>query len=302
MAPEQIHLPIADGALAALDFGGPDPGSGSGSGTASGPPVLLVHGSGHNAAAWTDVAPHLAQHRRVVAVDLRGHGRTPLESDRAEQYWRDLAAATRALGWENPLLVGHSMGGYAVTAVTAAGLVDPAAVCIVDGLVLDDRRTAVTQQAYWSTPEALEQIRDRFGYGWSATEDEMRAYIDRSVREAPEDWLNAGSRPELVRDVLERSFTRRGDRWLRRPTAEQIAVISSPAPDADVYPSVDVYDLLTCPVTIVLPDEGFYADRRDEVRALVEGRPERALVEMHTHHNVPMAAPEELARIILATP
>ncbi|WP_017612391.1 alpha/beta fold hydrolase [Nocardiopsis salina] len=293
MTAQEIELPIADGTLTALDFGGPAPGPGSG------PPVLLVHGSGHNAAAWTDVATHLTERCRAVAVDLRGHGRSPLESDRAEQYWRDLAAATRALGWDNPLLVGHSMGGYAVTAVTAAGLVDPAAVCIVDGLVLDDRETAVAQQAYWSSPEALEQIRTRFGYGWSATGDEMRAYIDRSVREAPEDWLNRGSRPDLVLALLERSFTRSGERWLRRPTAAQIGVISSPAPDAAVYPSVDVYDRLTCPVTIVLPDEGFYADRRDEVRALVEGRPERSLVEMHTHHNVPMAAPQELAGIVL---
>lgn len=301
MTAQEIELPTGDGALAALDFGGPEPGTDPDAGPVSGPPLLLVHGSGHNAVAWTDVAAHLTAHRRVVAVDLRGHGRSPLESDQAEQYWRDLAAAARALGWETPVLVGHSMGGYAVTAVTAAGLVEPAAVCIVDGLVLDERGTAVAQQAYWSSPEALEQARDRFGYGWSATEEEMRACIERSVLEAPDDWLNAGSRPEVVRALLERSFTRTGDRWLRRPTAEQIGVISSPAPDADIHPSVDVYARLTCPVTIVLPDEGFYADRRDEVRALVEGRPERSLVEMHTHHNVPMAAPRELARIILGT-
>lgn len=287
MAAEEIDLPTDDGTIAALDFGG------------SGPPVMLVHGSGHNAAAWTDVAPYLTKHCRVVAVDLRGHGRTAFDSHHAEQYWRDLAAVAHSLGWEHPVLVGHSMGGYAVTAVTAAGLIDPAAVCVVDGLVLDEREKAVAQQAYWTTPEALEQIRVEFRYGWSASADQVRAYIDQCVHEAPEHWLNRGARPELVRSVLERSFSFRGDSLLRRPTADQIAVISAPPPDTPVHPSVDVYEQLTCPLTIVLPDEGFYAARRDEVRALVEGRPERALVEMHTHHNVPMAQPQELARIIL---
>lgn len=159
----------------------------------------------------------------------------------------------------------------------------------------------MTQQAYWTTPEALEQIRVEFRYGWSASADQVRAYIDQCVHEAPGDRLNRGARPELVRSVLERSFSSRGDGLLRRPTAEQIAVISAPSPDAAVHPSVDVYEQVTCPLTIVLPDEGFYAARRDEVRALVEDRPERALVEMHTHHNVPMARPQELARIILDT-
>lgn len=287
MTAQEIVLHTDDGTIAALDFGG------------SGRPVLLVHGSGHNAAAWTYVAPYLTERCRVVAVDLRGHGRTASESHHAEQYWRDLAAVSHALGWERPVLVGHSMGGYAVTAVTAAGLIDPAAVCVVDGLVLDDREKAVAQQAYWTTPEALEQIRVEFRYGWSASADQVRAYIDQCVHEAPYDWLNRGARPELVRSVLERSFTSRGDGLLRRPTAEQIAVISAPPPDSAVYPSVEVYGQLTCPLTIVLPDEGFYASRREEVRALVEGRPERALVEMHTHHNVPMARPRDLARIIL---
>ncbi|MGW9351473.1 alpha/beta fold hydrolase [Nocardiopsis flavescens] len=285
--PAEITLDLGGQALAGLDFGG------------SGTPVLLVHGSGHNAAAWADVAARLTDHCRVVAVDLRGHGRTTADSRSAEQYWRDLAGAARALGWENPVLVGHSLGGYAVTAVAAAGLVRPAAVCVVDGLVLNSREEAVADQARWTTPEAAEALRARFRYGWSAAPDEVDAYIEQCVREAPDDELNRDCRPGLVRDVLERSFTAGEGVRLRRPTPEQIAVISAADPEAAVHPGVDVYDRLTCPLTIVLPDEGFYADRRDEVRAIVVGRPERTLVEMRGHHNVPMARPGELARIIL---
>ncbi|PWV44674.1 alpha/beta fold hydrolase [Nocardiopsis sp. L17-MgMaSL7] len=283
----EITLDLGRDTLAGLDFGG------------EGTPVLLVHGSGHNAAAWTDVAAHLTDRCRVVAVDLRGHGRTAVDSENAEQYWCDLADAARALGWENPVLVGHSLGGYAVTAVAAAGLLRPAAVCVVDGLVLNTREKAVADQAQWTTPAAGEALRAQFRYGWSATPDEAHAYIDQCVREAQDDDLNRGSRPGLVREVLERSFTQ-GDRTrLRRPTPEQVAVISAVAPEAVIHPSLDVYERVTCPLTIVLPEEGFYAGRREEVRAVVAARPERTLVEMRGHHNVTMARPEELARIIL---
>ncbi|RKS08514.1 pimeloyl-ACP methyl ester carboxylesterase [Nocardiopsis sp. Huas11] len=283
----EITLDLGLDTLAGLDFGG------------AGTPVLLVHGSGHNAAAWADVATHLTDHCRVVAVDLRGHGRTAVDSQNAEQYWRDLADAARALGWENPVLVGHSLGGYAVAAVAAAGLLRPAAVCVVDGLVLNTREKAVADQSQWSTPEAGEGLRTQFRYGWSATPDEAHAYIEQCVRDAQEDDLNRGSRPGLVRDVLERSFTQGARTRLRRPTPEQIAVISAAAPEAAVYPSVDVYEHVTCPLTIVLPDEGFYAGRRDEVRDVIAARPDRTLVVMRGHHNVTMARPAELARIIL---
>jgi len=45
--------------VAGVDFGG------------RGTPVLLVHGSGHNAAVWADVADRLLDHCRMMAVDLR---------------------------------------------------------------------------------------------------------------------------------------------------------------------------------------------------------------------------------------
>ena len=40
----------------------------------AGPPVALVHGLGGTIGNWRLVAPSLAERRRVVAVDLPGHG------------------------------------------------------------------------------------------------------------------------------------------------------------------------------------------------------------------------------------
>ena len=283
----EVELPVGDGVLSGLDFGGQGEG------------VLLVHGSGHNAAAWTDVASHLVTHCHPVAVDLRGHGQTAIDSSGPEQYWRDLSSVVAALSWDRPVLVGHSTGGYAVTAATASGLVKPSMLCVVDGVVLDDRATSATSHAAMRTPEAAEQLRAMFRYGWRADDEQMHAYVEQCVREAATDWLNAGARPELVRQVVRRSFLHRGDRWERRPTINEIVTVAGPDPGRAIYPSVDLYDRITSPLTIVLADGGFYAQRRAEVQAIVDAVPDRRLVDISSNHNVTMTRPAELAAVIL---
>lgn len=287
MPPTQITLDVEDGTLAALDFGG------------SGVPVLLVHGSGHNAAAWGDVATRLLPHCHPVAIDLRGHGQTPLDSADAEHYWRDLGGVVRSLGWRRPVLVGHSTGGYAVTVATAAGLVDAAALCVVDGVVLDDRETAAASHAGWRTPEAMDRLRAMFRYGWVADDGEMDDYVEACVRQADGDWLNAGARLDLVRAVTRRSFVRHGPGWLRRPTTEEIITAASPDFTAKLCPAIDLYEQLNCPLTVVVARRGFYAERRAQVQTVVAAGPERVLVHIESNHNVPMTSPDELAGIIV---
>lgn len=77
------------------------------------PGIVLVHGGGAHAHWWDHVAPLLADGRRVVAVDLSGHG----DSDHREHYrleqWAEEAVAVAAPAGITgpPTLVGHSMGG-----------------------------------------------------------------------------------------------------------------------------------------------------------------------------------------------
>ncbi|MBW8706134.1 Haloacetate dehalogenase H-1 [Streptomyces sp. MBT84] len=76
-----------------------------------GPPLLLLHGAGRTLADWAAVAPLLLKRHRVLAVDLRGHGRSPSGPWRLPAVLGDLERALAAHGIPAALPVGHSLGG-----------------------------------------------------------------------------------------------------------------------------------------------------------------------------------------------
>jgi pimeloyl-ACP methyl ester carboxylesterase len=102
----------------------------------SGPPVLLVHGWSCDSHDWSWQIPALTADHRVLAVDLRGHGRSSVPADGYEPrvFARDLAGLLERLDVGPVLAVGHSLGGAVVTTlavehpelVAAVVAVDPA--------------------------------------------------------------------------------------------------------------------------------------------------------------------------------
>jgi pimeloyl-ACP methyl ester carboxylesterase len=86
----------------------------------SGPPdLVLLHGGGSNGAVWDPLLAVLDWPGRIVAPDLRGHGRSP----RSDRYGIGLSAADVAVLIRPGVptyLVGHSMGG-AVALALATG-------------------------------------------------------------------------------------------------------------------------------------------------------------------------------------
>jgi pimeloyl-ACP methyl ester carboxylesterase len=84
-------------------------------------PVVLVHGLGGQWQNWLENIPRLAQERRVLALDLPGHGLTPEPADgkiSISGYGRCVDAFCDRLGLGKVALVGNSMGGF-VTAEVA---------------------------------------------------------------------------------------------------------------------------------------------------------------------------------------
>ncbi|MBS7702259.1 alpha/beta fold hydrolase [Chelatococcus asaccharovorans] len=83
----------------------------------SGPPLMLLHGFPQTHVCWHRVAPRLAEHFTVVAMDLRGYGwSTAPDSDPAHAAYskramgEDVVAVMSALGHARFALMGHDRG------------------------------------------------------------------------------------------------------------------------------------------------------------------------------------------------
>jgi pimeloyl-ACP methyl ester carboxylesterase len=118
-APRFVDL---DGPVHYVEHPGPD----------EAPPLVCVHGLNGSHANWHDLAPLLARSRRVLALDLAGHGRTP-RAGRSASITRNRELLGRFLDevvGEPAVLVGNSMGA-AIAMLQAAAAPDS-----VTGLVL----------------------------------------------------------------------------------------------------------------------------------------------------------------------
>ncbi len=145
--------------------------------TGSGPiKVGLIHGLGANGATWKPLIDRILSDGRhtVIAVDLRGHGR----SDRAASYKLDDFADDVAENLPDGLhcIIGHSLGGPVL--VRAVERLAPARAIYLDpGFQLALPTTGVTGRLFWLVPPVslglaqLIQAR-RSGKGWSTDRTE----------------------------------------------------------------------------------------------------------------------------------
>ncbi len=131
MAAPPVTIPTSltvdvEGPVNFVEFDGPK----------DGPTLVCVHGLGGSHLNWMAIAPSLAAHARVLALDLVGHGRTPVESRSADigGHRRLVGGFLRAVADGPVILVGNSMGGLVATlqameepdSVSGLILVDPA--------------------------------------------------------------------------------------------------------------------------------------------------------------------------------
>ncbi len=101
------------------------------------PGLVFVHGGAAHAHWWSFLVPLLADHYRVVAMDLSGHG----DSGRRDDYvLADWAAEVMAVAGDadiggRPVVVGHSMGGFVSIGTAAFYGDDLAGIVILDSPV-----------------------------------------------------------------------------------------------------------------------------------------------------------------------
>lgn len=79
----------------------------------NGPEVLLIHGITSSARDFDPVIDGLADAMTPITVDLRGHGESekPATGYHYDDYARDLVRLLDALGMDEPIILGHSLGG-----------------------------------------------------------------------------------------------------------------------------------------------------------------------------------------------
>ena len=100
-----------------------------------GDPLLLLAGLGCTAHVFAELAPHLSDRFRVLALTRRGHGL----SDRVHSYYtladgaEDARGLLDTLGIERAHIVGHSMGGGEVSALAARHPERVARIIYLDG-------------------------------------------------------------------------------------------------------------------------------------------------------------------------
>ena len=120
-----------------------------------GRPVLLLHGLASTSHIWDLVAPLLAADFRVVALDQRGHGWSAQVEDGFDfaTVSGDAAALIAALGWERPVIVGHSWGADVALELAAAQPGLAAGLIFVDGGTIEP-----SARPGWTREQAREDM------------------------------------------------------------------------------------------------------------------------------------------------
>ncbi len=81
--------------------------------------ILLVHATGFHARCWDLVVAEMGD-RHIIAVDMRGHGRSQKQGPYEwKTFGDDITCLVEELELTTILAVGHSMGGHSVTQAAA---------------------------------------------------------------------------------------------------------------------------------------------------------------------------------------
>jgi magnesium chelatase accessory protein len=101
--------------------------------------IVLLHGTGASTHSWRDVAPLLAKHFNVIAIDLPGHA----FSEHPDKAWMSLDGMANAIAEllttlqiSADVIVGHSAGAAIAVNMALLGHVKPKQIVAINGALL----------------------------------------------------------------------------------------------------------------------------------------------------------------------
>ncbi|MFJ8109477.1 alpha/beta fold hydrolase [Streptomyces sp. NPDC096132] len=166
-----------DGAALTYDDEGPRDGGAV--------PLVFVHGWTANRRRWDHQIAHFAEKRRVVRLDLRGHGESSGAGVKTvAELAKDLIAVLDHLKIERCVLIGHSMGGMIAQTVALSHPERVERMVLVNsiGRMAYNRGRGLLMAASTLVPFKLfvaANIQRAFAPGYPR--DEIRAYVKSSA-------------------------------------------------------------------------------------------------------------------------
>lgn len=102
--------------------------------------VVLLHGFLENNTMWKDVIPLLSKNRRVIAIELLGHGNSESIGyvHSMELMAEAIATVLKSLRVRRVTVIGHSMGGYVALAFAEKHPEKVKRLCLMNSTSLDD--------------------------------------------------------------------------------------------------------------------------------------------------------------------
>ena len=103
------------------------------------PVILLLHGTGSSSHSWREVAPLIAQHARVVAIDLPGHAFTSMPHPSLQSLTgmaSHVAHLLKSLSIAPTIVVGHSAGAAVAARMILDQAIAPKALVSLNGALL----------------------------------------------------------------------------------------------------------------------------------------------------------------------
>ncbi|HSM38092.1 MAG TPA: alpha/beta fold hydrolase [Candidatus Limnocylindrales bacterium] len=241
----------------------------------SGPPLLLIHAGIVDRRMWDDVWPDLTARHRVVRLDLRGFGDTPLP-DGPFVYTDDAAKLLLALGIDRASVIGVSMGGHVAIdlAIAHPEMVEK---LIVVASGIDGWEHSDAMKAEWDLEEAAWETGDLDEVAWV----NVRTWLDGPSR-GP-DALPAELRQqvwEMQRKALAYDNDDARGSWATESRRARLGEISAP--------------------TLVMVGELDQPDFGEIARMLAAEIPDARFQELPgVAHLPPMEAPDEFSRVVL---
>ena len=259
-------------------------------GPEEGPLVVCLHGILEQGAAWSEVAIRLAQKGyRVIAPDLRGHGR----SDRVGKggsynlidFLGDIDAIVENLAGKAFILVGHSLGSV-LGAIFAT--IRPQR---IKNIVLVETILPTLNEDEDPTDSLTNQLNSM------ATPPEHPVFPD--VQTAAERLRKAtpAISPALATLLAERITEpcEGGVRWRWEPLLRTRAGISLNGIGRSRY--LKLLKKIKVPITLVYGDKSNF-NRIEDLNKQHEAMPNATKVVVSGGHNLPLEAPSALAKII----